>query len=253
MSTTSSTPVDSGPPQSLSAGSGAADVIKQVEVNNVTKLFGAKRALCDVSLRVTQGEIVALIGQNGAGKSTLLSILSTMMKPTFGTLQINGSEASAQSRGRIGYLSHKPFVYPELSCQENLRLFAALYNVDDAAVLTMCARLNLGEFFSNRSAGVLSRGQLQRLALARTLIASPDVLLLDEPSSGLDRASVGLIEEIVLKHQQAGGIAFIVSHDPGMVATLSSRVVLLNMGEVINERGRCTTEEISTMLVEGAK
>ncbi|MBN2343706.1 MAG: heme ABC exporter ATP-binding protein CcmA [Deltaproteobacteria bacterium] len=226
-------------------------IIGKVVVSEVTKLFGAKRALCNVSLDVSPGEVVALIGKNGAGKSTLLSILSTMMKPTFGTVQINGAPATAESRAHIGYLSHKPFVYPELSCEENLKLFASLYNVGDDAVQKMKTQFRLDEFFSNRPVGVLSRGQLQRAALARTLLAAPDVLLLDEPASGLDRGAIGLIEQLVAEHRDKAGITFIVSHDPALVAEVSTRVVLLQMGEVAHETGRCSSDDILTMLVEG--
>lgn len=223
--------------------------IASVNIKGVTKLFGSKRALCNVSLKVFPQEVVALIGQNGAGKSTLLSILSTMTKPTFGSVEIDGKPATSQIRAKIGYLSHKPFVYPELTCQENLSLFASLYGADSRAVGKMKEQMALEDFFLDRPAGVLSRGQLQRLALARALIATPEILLLDEPSAGLDNQSIGLIEQIVAEHQHNGGITFVVSHQSHMVANLSTKVVLLQSGEIEAHSEDCSLENVSCLLM----
>jgi heme exporter protein A len=230
----------------------AIERIDHISIKEVTKLFGAQAALKKVSLDFRTGETVGIIGQNGAGKSTLLSILSTVMKPTYGRMEVNGAAAGPQLRGRIGVLSHKALVYPELTCEENLTLFADLYGVNRSTVTRLEKQLFLTEFFADRPAGVLSRGQLQRLSLARALIASPDVLLLDEPSSGLDGKSTRLIETLVAEHREKQGISLMVSHDPALVAHLCTRVVLLVQGQVKVECGACGATEITRMLEEGA-
>jgi ABC-type multidrug transport system ATPase subunit len=229
----------------------AMERITHISVKEVTKLFGAQAALKQVSLEVHSGETVGIIGRNGAGKSTLLSILSTVMKATYGGLEVNGAAAGPQLRSRIGVLSHKALVYPELTCEENLNLFADLYGVERTVVTRLAKQLFLTDFFSDRAAGVLSRGQLQRLSLARALIASPDVLLLDEPSSGLDGQSIRLIETLVQDHREQSGISFVVSHDPALVAKLCTRVVLLVQGKIETESGVSDATEIARMLEEG--
>lgn len=231
----------------------ATERIEHISIKEVTKLFGAQAALKKVSLDVRTGETVGIIGQNGAGKSTLLSILSTVMKPTYGRMEVNGAAAGPLFRGRIGVLSHRALVYPELTCEENLALFADLYGVNRRAVTHLEKQLFLTEFFADRPAGVLSRGQLQRLSLARALIASPDVLLLDEPSSGLDGKSARLIETLVAEHRENQGISFVVSHDPALVAHLCTRVVLLVQGQVKVECGACDETQIARMLEEGTQ
>ena len=225
--------------------------ITQIRLSAVTKLFGVQRALRKVSFDAHQGDTVGIVGPNGAGKSTLLSILSTMMKPTMGQVEMNGRPADADMRAGIGVLSHKALVYPELSCEENLKLYGELYGVSVARVQHLKDLLELGAFFSDRPAGVLSKGQLQRLSLARALIASPEVLLLDEPSSGLDKRSIILIQTIVTDHQDAGGIAFVVSHDPELVSSLCTRVIQLELGEIKADTTTTDAAEISAML-EGA-
>ena len=223
-------------------------VISVISVNEVTKLFGAQRALRKVSLEAKSGDCVGIVGANGAGKSTLLSILAMQMKPTAGTLKLNGHSPDAEMRAAIGVLSHQPLVYPALSCKENLEMYAQLCGVDEKRVDYLKNFLELSDFFSDRPAGVLSRGQLQRLSLARALIASPDVLLLDEPSSGLDRKSTALIEQLVADHRNAGGIAFLVSHDPQLVAAVSTRIILFELGELKRETESQDAAEVAALL-----
>ncbi|MBN2525777.1 MAG: ABC transporter ATP-binding protein [Deltaproteobacteria bacterium] len=225
--------------------------ITDVALREVTKLYGPRRALFNISLEAHSGDVIGIIGQNGAGKSTLLSILSMLMKPTAGVLELNGHPAQPHLRARFGILSHQPLVYPELTCDENLSIYASLCGVDASVVERLRERLDLSDFFSDRPAGVLSRGQLQRLALARALVATPDVLLLDEPSSGLDRQSTFLIEQIVDEHRDIGGIAFMVSHDPLLVASLCSRIVMLTLGKVTGEVGTGSASQIAKMLERG--
>ncbi|MBN2714981.1 MAG: ABC transporter ATP-binding protein [Deltaproteobacteria bacterium] len=222
--------------------------VERIAVRDVTKLFGAHRALRRVSMAASAGETIGIIGKNGAGKSTLLSILSTMMRPTLGTLEINGRPATAMLRSAIGLLSHKSLVYPALTCQENLEMFARLCGAPQERVTQLMERLALQNFFTDRPAGVLSRGQIQRLSLARALIGAPEVLLLDEPTSGLDRSATALFESLVKAHRESGKIAFVVSHDPQLIADLCTRIVLLELGEIQLETSARSAAQVSELL-----
>jgi heme exporter protein A len=212
--------------------------LSSIKTANLTKLFGAVRALKSVSLGAEAGEVVAVMGPNGAGKSTLLALISLTMRPTRGQVLFDGEPVRAADpavRSRIGLLSHQPLVYPDLTGRENLRLFAKLHGVADpaAALAAAAERFALDAFVGDRPARVLSRGQLQRLALARALIASPDLLLLDEPAAGLDANAVGRIERALADHRERGGIALMVTHEPVLAAAVATRAVLIDRGRVI--------------------
>ncbi len=160
-----------------------------LRVAGVGKSFGRRRALVDVSLSFGAGEVTALLGPNGAGKTSLLGILSTLVKPTRGEVLLEQQAQSQRpAREAIGYVGHEPGVYPDLSARQNLRLFAALYDIADgeAKVAAMLERVGLGEVQAELPARAFSRGMLQRLALARALLPAPQILLFDEPSSALD-------------------------------------------------------------------
>ncbi len=211
--------------------------LESVRLAGVTKVFGAIRALFGVAFEARRGETVAVMGGNGAGKSTLLSILALAARPTRGTVSFDGRPASPgdpAERARIGLLSHQPLVYPDLTGRENLRLFAGLYGLPDPdrAVADVERRLGLEAFVADRPARVLSRGQLQRVSLARALVHSPSLLLLDEPAAGLDSAAVARIEECLAEHAARGGIAVMVTHEPELAARTASRAVMLRDGRV---------------------
>lgn len=211
--------------------------MQTVGLDKVTKLFGSTRALADVSLEVKQGEVIALMGPNGSGKSTMLSILSLVMRPSKGRVLVNGQQAEMTDpdlRGSIGLLSHHPLVYPDLTGRENLEIFARLHGLDDpaASVSTVEQYLGIDELIAQRPSRVLSRGQLQRLALARAVIASPRLLLLDEPATGLDSAALGLIDRTLADLADRGGMALVATHDPHVAARLATRLIVLRKGRI---------------------
>jgi len=208
-----------------------------VKVEKVTKLFGAVRALAAVSMEMNSGDVVAVMGGNGAGKSTLLSIISLMSRPTRGSVLFNEAKVGPgdlESRGRIGLLSHNPLVYPELTGKENLELFAKLYGLKDIAtrIDELQNDLKLGGFYSNRPVRVLSRGQLQRISLARALIARPQLLLLDEPAAGLDMDAVDRIGQVLVRHQRGGGMAVVVTHEPELASVVANRAIMIRGGKI---------------------
>jgi heme exporter protein A len=213
------------------------NTIASLSAKRLTKLFGPVGALRSIDLTVEAGEVLAVMGPNGAGKSTLLGLLSLTMRPTRGRVLIDDRPARPSDPGlrrRIGLLSHQPLVYPDLTGRENLILFARLLGIGDPerAATDSAERFAPGGFFGDRPARVLSRGQLQRLSLARALLAEPDLLLLDEPATGLDADAVRLIEGALAEHRDRGCIAVLVTHDPELAAAAATRALLLSRGRV---------------------
>jgi heme exporter protein A len=218
-----------------------------VRVEGVTKLFGAVRALIGVTVEARAGEVVAVMGPNGAGKSTLLSVLALTMRPDRGVVLFDGAPVrfgERDARRRVGLLSHQPLVYPDMTGLENLTLFAGLYGVEAGrAVEEAVENLGLAPFASDRPARVLSRGQLQRLALARALIADPEILLLDEPAAGLDDTSIGRIEGVLGRHRAGGGIAVVVTHEPALACRIATRAVIISAGRIVADAGAPPAED----------
>ncbi len=207
-----------------------------VVARDVRKTFEFKPVLRGVSLSIPAGATVALLGPNGAGKTTLLRILATLARPSAGEVTIDGLDLrrDAQAiRGRIGYLGHQPLLYEELTAEENLDFFARMYGVQDrqARVAALLERVGLRPKAKDRVRD-LSRGQTQRLALARALLHEPSLLLLDEPDSGLDEQGVALLEEILRERADAGQTAIFTTHDLAWGLRVADRAVALVAGRV---------------------
>jgi heme exporter protein A len=220
-----------------------------IEAHGLGKSFGALPVLRGVDLGVAAGETVAVLGPNGAGKSTLLKILAGCMRASAGTLRILGEEchpgrpAPAMLAG-IGYLGHDPLVYRDLTPRQNLEFFAGFYarrgSAGDEAdrspppqqvAARALARAGLAPV-AERPTHTLSRGMLQRLALARATLHDPDVLLLDEPFSGLDPAGTSHLEGVLEGRRAAARTTVMISHDLALVPRLASRAVVLWRGGI---------------------
>jgi ABC-type multidrug transport system ATPase subunit len=178
--------------------------------------FGAKRVLRDLDLDVADRDLLVVTGPNGSGKSTLLALCAGLLVPTQGELEVDAE------RGRIGYLAHEPLVYRELTALENLDLYGRLYHVPERRerIGMLLERYGLWEARRERVAA-LSRGMQQRLALCRTLLHEPDLLLLDEPYAGLDEEGAELLDA------ELGGLAgtrtvLLATHEPERVAPLAT-------------------------------
>src|SRR5215831_12495961 len=161
-----------------------------LSVEQLSKWFGSTLALDDVDWNVETGAAVALFGPNGAGKTTLMRVCATLLRPSRGTVSVLGRDVAAHGaavRRRIAVLGHESWLYPDLSARENLRFYARLFGLDRPAarIDALIEQLGLGGW-SHRPVRALSRGLLQRAALARVLLHDPEVLFLDEPFSGLD-------------------------------------------------------------------
>ena len=198
--------------------------------------FGGVAVLTGVDLTVEAGELVVLLGSNGAGKTTLLRVLATLLRPSGGTLQLFGEDASRRpptARRRIGHVGHESACYPDLTGRENLEFYAELHGVPDPArrVDDLLRWAGL-EDAARRPVRVYSRGMAQRLALARALVHGPELLLLDEPFSGLDQAAVARLETLLGELRRSGHAIVLSTHDLDRVATLATRVAILHRGRI---------------------
>jgi heme exporter protein A len=208
----------------------------RVEARGLVKVFGATRALSGVDASFAAGCVTAVLGPNGSGKSTLLALLSLLSRPTRGTIAFGAHDARSTPglRGRIGVLAHAPMVYPDLNAHENLALYAELYGLENAAehVKALGERFGLGTWAS-RPARTYSRGQLQRVSLARAVLHAPRLLLLDEPSTGLDQASTERLVTAVQVERARGAIVVLVTHDPALCEALADTRIELQHGRLL--------------------
>jgi ABC-type multidrug transport system ATPase subunit len=213
--------------------------LQRVSLEAVTKRFGRQPALIDADLELTRGRVCVVMGENGAGKSTLLSLLATALSPDRGRIRYETS-SGAELRGsdlrrRLGYVSHKPMVYPELSALENVTFFARIGGVADArgAAGAMLERLGLDPG-SPKPAAEFSRGMQARLAAARALVTEPELLLLDEAASGLDRQGRRALIELLVG-ESAERVVVVATHQLDTAASLAEQLVLLHRGRVTRE------------------
>ena len=212
------------------------DIIKTV---NLTKHYGAVRAVEDLSLSIRQGEVYAFLGLNGAGKTTTIRMLLGMIRPTRGESFIERIKVDAGKYwlwGNIGYLVEIPFSYPQLTVQENLDLVRKLRGIGDTkSVDSIIDMLRLGPY-RDRKARALSLGNAQRLGLAKAMIHEPAILILDEPANGLDPAGIVEVRELLRSMAKEKGVTvFISSHILGEVAKLADRIGIIHEGRLVQE------------------
>ncbi len=198
--------------------------------------YGRQRALASVDLALPAGVTYALLGPNGAGKSTLLRILAGLTAPTRGELALFGEPARGDRpalRRRVGLLGHETFLYPRLTAAENLAFWGGLYGLDGLAarVGAALARVGLAEH-AGRPAGAFSRGMRQRLALARVLLPEPELVLLDEPYTGLDPAGEAVLDRFLDDLRAAGRTVVLVTHRPDKAARAADAAGYLARGRL---------------------
>jgi heme exporter protein A len=187
-----------------------------IEARGLGRRFGEKRVLQDVDLDVPRGGFLLVTGPNGSGKTTLLRLVAGLLVPTAGELRVDAP------RERVGFLGHEPLVYRELTALENLDLYGRLYRVPERRerIGMLLERFGLWES-RNRRADTFSRGMLQRLALCRTLLHEPELLVLDEPFNALDEEGAALLDR-ELKELRPSGTFVVATHDPDRVAPLAT-------------------------------
>jgi heme exporter protein A len=208
-----------------------------IEVRKLVKRFGLKTILRGLDFHVEPGEFVALLGPNGAGKTTFLRILASLSRPSLGEVRIAGYHLPAQAaavRRRLGVVSHLPLLYGDLTAEENLRFFGRMYGVANldrrvAEVLELVGlaprRRDLVRTFS--------RGMGQRLAIGRAVLHDPDVMLFDEPHTGLDQDACNMLDTILREVAAQGRTVVMTSHDLARAADLASRFDILSRGAII--------------------
>jgi heme exporter protein A len=170
-----------------------------LELDGLTRNYGERAALEDVTLTLTAGQTLVAFGPNGAGKTTLLRVLATLLRPHSGRVRVLGCELPDEAwrvRGQVGLLGHEPLLYRELSARENLRYHARLHNVAEARVEERLAAVAMTAR-ADEPVRTLSRGMVQRVAVARATLHDPELLLLDEPYANLDPAAIELVEPLI--------------------------------------------------------
>ena len=186
-----------------------------ISVDGLTRRYGDRTALNDVSFELEVGKTLVVFGANGAGKSTLLRVLATLLRPHAGAVTVLGQQLPQQAwaaRGRIGLVTHEPLLYRELTARQNLDFCARLHNLSTARVSELLASTGLADR-ADEPVVQYSKGMMQRLAIARALIADPELLLLDEPRANLDPGAGELLEPLI--GRVAGRTRVIVTHDIG--------------------------------------
>jgi heme ABC exporter ATP-binding subunit CcmA len=208
-------------------------------LDQVSKLFGTFAALRQLSVDFEPGRCYVVIGENGAGKSTLLRILAGLLRPSFGKVTVFGPHEPHEARERIGYMSHAPMLYDELTAQENLRYFASLYS-DRACLAPAEALSQVGlDPALDRPLGQYSQGMRQRTSLARVLLSAPELLLLDEPFSNMDVESARQMVALLAGFRQRNRTIVLTTHQREQAAPIADFVLTLHAGRVasLEQRG----------------
>lgn len=223
-------------PQARSSVSGVkAEGAREMKVvlRGVTKRFGAVRALSGVDASFGAGRVSVVSGANGSGKSTLLSIIGTLARPTSGEVDHGAvGQTVREVRARLGWVGHETLAYGDLTGRENIELAADVHGLDRREVLERATtRFGLGDFV-DRLVRTYSRGQRQRVALARALVHEPSLLLLDEPTAGLDVKSTAKLVEVVREEAAAGAIVILITHDPVLTREVGDDLWLLERGRL---------------------
>jgi sodium transport system ATP-binding protein len=211
-----------------------------IEVKNLSKQFKKVNAVDNISFTVNEGEIVGLLGENGAGKTTTLRMLATMLKPTGGTAVINGFDIikePSEVRGNIGILfGGEVGLYDRLTAKENIKYFAELNGMSkeetEKSIEYLSNMLEMNEYL-NRRVGKFSRGMKQKVAIARSIVHQPGVMLFDEPTAGLDVTASRIVQDFILKCRQEKKAIVFSSHSMSEVEKLCDRIVIIHKGRIL--------------------
>lgn len=207
-----------------------------IEVSRLIKRFGPKVVLRQLDFQVEQGEFVALLGPNGAGKTTFLRILSSLSRPTLGSVSVAGyalPHQAANVRRRLGVVSHMPLLYGDLSAEENLLFYGRMYAVDHLTTRLDEVFEQVGLSLRRRDlVRTFSRGMQQRLAIGRAILHDPEVLLLDEPHTGLDQDACDMLDRALRQVAVRGRTLVMTSHDLARAEDLASRFDVLTRGTI---------------------
>ncbi len=208
-----------------------------IETKKLVKRFGLKVVLRGVDFNVQPGEFVALLGPNGAGKTTFLRILASLSRPSLGEVKVANyklPDQAAQVRAKLGVVSHLPLLYPDLTAEENLRFYARMYGIDEqenriTEVLNMVGL----EHRRKDLVSTFSRGMQQRLAIGRAVVHDPEVMLFDEPYTGLDQDASEMLDDVLRSVAAKGRTVVMTSHDLARAEDLATRFDILSRGVIV--------------------
>jgi|ERR1019366_6391366 heme ABC exporter ATP-binding subunit CcmA len=222
----------------------SSPAIPTVQITNLKKSFTLRPILRGISLEIYQGERIALLGANGTGKTTLLRTIAGLTQPGKGIITICGLDSTRdaqQIRRLVGFVAHQPYLYEELTAQENLRFFARMYAVEYGTerARELLQRVGL-ERHAQERVSTFSRGMVQRLAWARALLHAPRLLLLDEPDTGMDQQGHELINTLLDEHTRQGGCTLFTTHQLERALQVSDRIIILAAGCIVFQRSTAT-------------
>lgn len=213
-----------------------------IEIKKLVKAFGSRVVLRGIDLHIPPGQFVTLMGANGAGKTTLLNIVATLSKLTAGQVIIGGVDIRAQAayiRRYIGLVSHKTLLYDDLSAEQNLTFYAKMYDVEDRERRIETVLQQVGLWGRQKDpVRTYSRGMQQRLAIARSILHDPPILLLDEPDTGLDQHAAGMLGELLAAVDTHRRTVLMTSHNLERSFNLGDRVLILAKGKIAYDRER---------------
>jgi heme exporter protein A len=213
-----------------------------IQVRKLTKRFGLKTVLRGLDFQVEPGEFVALLGPNGAGKTTFLRILASLSRPSLGEVRIAGYRLPGQAsavRRRLGVVSHLPLLYGDLTAEENLRFYGQMYGVVNLEGRTAEVLELVGLTPRRRDlVRTFSRGMQQRLAIGRAVLHDPEVMLFDEPHTGLDQDASAMLDHVLREVAARGRTVVMTSHDLARVGDLASRFDVLSRGVIVASTSR---------------
>ena len=207
-----------------------------IEVKKLVKRFGLKTVLRGLDFEVQPGEFVALLGPNGAGKTTFLRILASLSRPSMGQVNIAGYDLpkhAAAVRARLGVVSHMPLLYNDLTAEENLLFYARMYGLQNSEERITEVLMMVGLEKRRRDlVRTFSRGMQQRLAIGRAVLHDPDVMLFDEPYTGLDQDASAMLDQVLQTVAQQGRTVVMTSHDLARTEDLATRFDILSRGVI---------------------
>lgn len=213
-----------------------------VEVSSLIRKFGSRAAVDGIDLTLDGGDCLAIFGPNGAGKTTLLRLIAGLLKPTSGHVRLGGVNVrqDTAARARVGIISHQSMLYAPLTVRENLDFTARLYGLEDrkAAIASALDQLSMADR-ADTPVRTLSRGLQQRVSIARAIVHRPDVVLLDEPYSGLDESGAGALTSLLRSLKHGGATLIMVTHNVAEGLALATHAAIMAAGRFARvERSR---------------
>jgi heme exporter protein A len=218
-----------------------------LEVAGLSRNFGARRAVADVSFSLAPGECLALFGPNGAGKTTVLRVLAGLLKPSAGIATLSGISlpGGSAARSRIGLISHHTMLYDALSARENVSFAARLYGIRDPGRVDAALDRMSMLVHADTTVRSLSRGMQQRISIARAMVHSPQLVLADEPYNGLDESGARALSSLLRELMAAGTAVIIVTHNLAEGLSLATRAAVMRAGSLVRVDERATLDSAS--------